>query len=430
MKDTTLKKISGNAGAMLVSQLALALMPLLLTPYLARTLGVENYGLYAFGLSFIQIAAILTDYGFSLSAVYKIARADGDMLEIQKIVGAVYVCKMLICVFAVLFLFLYPSLNQDYADNKVYFWILSLSVIGMTLQPIWLFQGLERMWKITVCIVASRLSYVFLTLIFVKNQDDLEYAAFFNGITHLLAAGLGLHFVYKVGVWPKWSSIRYTRDVFKSSTEYFWSRIAVAAYGAGAVFFLGTFSTPAQVATYSVAEQFYRAALAVYAPLTAVLYPHMARYRDVFFFKKIFKVALLVAFIGIVIGLLSGSWLIELIFGKAYTDSVSVFLFFMLALAAAIPSILLGYPFLGAMGNATAANRSVLLAGGIQLIAMIVLYSMGLFSAVAVVSTVLIAEICVFLYRIKYAIPYFKKLVSAPFKPVPTQTTLIQTGGK
>jgi PST family polysaccharide transporter len=410
MESTTLKKISGNAGAMLVSQLALALLPLLLTPYLARTLGIENYGLYAFGLSFIQIAAIFTDYGFGLSAVYKIARADGDINEIKRISGAVFACKILICVLAVLFISLYPFLHQGYADKKVYFWILSLSVIGITLQPVWLFQGLERMWKVTAYIVVSRLSYVFLTLIFVKSQADLEYAALFNGVTHILAAGLGLYFVYKAGMWPKWSNIRYVSDVFKSSTEYFWSRIAVAIYGVGAVFFLGTFSTPMQVATYSVAEQFYRAAIAVYVPVTSALYPHMARHRDVLFFKKIFKIALVIALTGIVIGVLCGGWFIELIFGKTYASSEGVFLIFMFALAAAIPSILLGYPFLGAMGNATAANRSVLLAGVVQVIAMGVLYFLGCFSALAVVTTVLMAEICVFLYRIKYAIPYFRSV--------------------
>jgi PST family polysaccharide transporter len=415
VKNAALKKISSNAGAMLISQLALAFMPLLLTPYLARTLGVENYGLYAFGLSFIQIAVIFTDYGFGLSAVYKIARADGNIEDIRQIVGAVYVCKLLICVLAVAFLFLYPFLRQDYTDEKVYFWLLSLSVVGMTLQPIWLFQGLERMWKVTVSVVVSRLSYVVMTFIFVKNQDDLECAALINGGTHLLAAGLGLYFVYKAGAWPKWSSIRYTYDMFRSSTEYFWSRIAVAAYGTGAVFFLGTFSTPTQVATYSVAEQFYRGAIAVYAPITAALYPYMARCRDVNFFKKIFRVALLLALVGIVTGIFTGGWLIELLFGGAYASSENVFLIFMFALAAAIPSILLGYPFLGAMGNAKAANRSVLFGGAFQVAALIALYFFGLFSALAVVSAVLIAEISVFLYRIKYAIPYFRKANSASF---------------
>lgn len=416
MKDAALKKISSNAGAMLVSQSALALMPLLLTPYLARTLGVENYGLYAFGLSFIQIAVIFTDYGFGLSAVYKIARADSNIKDIQKIAGAVYVCKILICVFAVAFLFLYPFLQHNYADKKVYFWLLSLSVIGITLQPAWLFQGLERMWKVTASVLASRLSYVAMTLIFVKKQDDLECAALINGGTHLLAAGLGFYFVYKADAWPRWSSIRYAYDMFKSSTEYFWSRIAVAVYGTGAVFFLGVFSTPAQVATYSVAEQFYRAAIAVYVPITTALYPHMARYRDVNFFKKIFQIALLLALAGILIGIFSGEWLIKLFFGDVYASSGDVFLIFMFALAAAIPSILLGYPFLGAMGNATAANRSVLFGGAFQLAALAALYSLGLFSALAVVSAVLIAEVSVFLYRIRYAIPYFRKTDFAEIK--------------
>jgi PST family polysaccharide transporter len=413
MKNSKIKKITSNAGAMVLSQFAVALMPLLLTPYLARVLGKDIYGLYAFGLSFIQIAVIFTDCGFSMSAVYRISRTNGDMEETRRIAGAVLTCKILICIFAVLILCVYPIFQPNYNDEKIFFVILAIAVIGMTLQPIWLFQGLERMWKVTAYVVASRVSYLVLTLIFVNGPDDFELAAFFNGITQLLAAVLGLYFVYKIGAWPKWVSFKYVFEIFKSTMEYFYSQLSIAIYGAGAVFFLGTFSTPAQVANYSVAEQFYRGAIAVYMPVTAALYPTMARYRDVLFFKKIFKLALLLAIIGIIVGFLSGGWLIRFIFGQQYTNSVCVFLIFMLALVAAIPSHLLGYPLLGAMGNEKAANRSIIFGGFVQLAGFFFLYTNGYLSAVAVVSTVLATEVCVLCWRVKCSIPYFRPKFAA-----------------
>jgi len=219
---------------------------------------------------------------------------------------------------------------------------------------------------------------------------------------------VALAFVRRTGYWPIWPGLGYTRGVLRSSTGYFWSRLAVVTYGAGAILFLGTFSTPSQVALYSVAEQFYRGALAVYAPVTQALYPHMARYRDVALFKKLFKLSIALAIVGILIGLIAGQWLIGFIFGHDYEQSYAVFLVFMLALAAAIPSILLGYPFLGAMGNPTAANRSVLFAGLVQLLALGALLALGWTSALAVVSAVLIAEVSALAWRIRCAAPYFK----------------------
>jgi len=409
MSGAALKKISGNAGALFAIQLANALLPLLLAPFLTRVLGKDGYGLFALGIAFIQIATILTDYGFGLSAVYQIARSRGNMDKIRRISGAVYACKLALCVLATACVFLYPLVQDSYAAHRGYFWVLSLSVIGITLQPVWLFQGLERMGAITLYVLVSRLSFVGLTLLLARNAGDLELVAWLNGLSHLLAAAIGLAFVYRAGAWPRWTGWRYAKRIFASSTEYFWSRLAVASYGAGAILFLGTFSTPAQVAIYSVAEQFYRGAIAVYSPVTQALYPHMARHRDVALFKKLFALALAVAAVGIVMGVILGPWLIDLVFGHEYAQSYGVFFVFMLALAAAVPSILLGYPFLGALGNASAANRSVVFAGLIQVLALAALYAAGWFSALAVVGAVLAAEVSALLWRIRVAAPYLKK---------------------
>jgi len=408
MKGIALKKISGNAGALLLIQAANALLPLILAPYLPRVLRKEGYGLYAFCVAFIQVASIFTEYGFGLSAVYQIARAGKHRARVRRIAGAVYASKAAICLLATGVLLAYPFLQDSYAAHRDYFWLLTLSVIGLAVQPVWLFQGIERMGLITIYVLISRLSFVALTILFVRGPGDLERAALFNGVTHIASGIIALAFVRRTGYWPAWPGLGYTLGVLRASTGYFWSRLAVVTYGAGAILFLGTFSTPSQVALYSVAEQFYRGALAVYAPVTQALYPHMARYRDVALFKMLFKLAIALAIVGILIGLMAGQWLIGIIFGHDYEQSYSVFLVFMLALAAAVPSILLGYPFLGAMGNPTAANRSVLFAGLVQLLALGALLALGWTSALAVVSAVLIAEVSALVWRIRCAAPYFK----------------------
>lgn len=408
MTAIALKKITGNAGALLIIQLANALLPLALAPYLTRVLGKEGYGLFALGIALIQVATILTDYGFGLSAVYQIARAKQNNGRIRRIAGAVYASKVTICLVIVAGIFVYPLIQYSYSEHRIYFWLLSLSVVGMTLQPVWLFQGIERMRLIAGYVVFSRLSFVALTVLLVKGPDDLERVALFNGLTHIAAAAIALIFVRRSGYWPTWPGMRYTLQILRSSTGFFWSRLAVVSYGAGAILFLGTFSSASQVALYSVAEQFYRGALAVYSPVTQALYPHMARYRDVLLFRKVFKIALVLACLGIASGLMLGKWLIALVFGVDYEQSYIVFVMFMLALAVAIPSILLGYPFLGAMGNASAANRSVLFAGSVQLVTLGVLWIYGWTSALAVVVAVLIAEISALAWRVRYALPYFK----------------------
>lgn len=408
MKGSPLKKISGNAGALLLIQVANALLPLILAPHLTRVLGKDGYGIFAIGIALIQTATIFTDYGFGLSAVYAIARIKQNNGRVRRIAGAVYANKIGICIVVTAVLLLYPLLQNTHVDHRNYFWLLTLSVIGMTLQPTWLFQGIERMGLITIYVVASRVSFLAFTLLLVDGPEDLEFVALLNGVTHLISAAVALVLLHRAGLWPIWPGPRYMILTLRSSTSYFWSRLAVVSYGAGAILFLGTFSSPAQVALYSVAEQFYRGSLALSAPITQAFYPHMARYRDIALFKKMLKLALSLTAAGMLFGMLSGRWLIELIFGPDYQQSYSIFLVFLLALGAALPSTLLGYPLLGAMGNAAAANRSVLFAGAIQIAAFFLLWSYGFTSALAVVTTVLIAEVSALAWRIKSATPYLK----------------------
>lgn len=408
MRPSDLRKILHNVGALAILQVTNAILPFILAPYLTRTIGISAYGVVAFGFAFVQLACLITDYGFGISGVYLISRRSQKKL-INKVAGAIYFCKIALLIPVMLTIMVFPEINSNYTGYQNYFWLLAISVAMMTLQPIWFFQGLEKMKAVTIYTVITRLIYICLVISFVTDVEKLYLVALFYGLAQLMATALSLWLLWRLGYWPTWPGWKYTVVVFKSSTQFFWSRVAVASYGAGALFFLGSFAAPVQTAIYSVAEQFYRGALAIYSPITQALYPHMAKHRDVRLFVTIFKAAIVLAVLGIGLGLLLGEWLIGLVFGDGFVASYPVFVVFMLALAFAIPSILLGYPFLGAMGNNSAANKSVIYAGVIQLIALSVLYILDSISAVTVVGAVLLAEICVLIYRLVAAYPYMKK---------------------
>lgn len=408
--QSNLKKVAGNAGALLAIQIANYLLPFVLAPYLTRTLGIAEYGIVALGLSIIQISGIITDYGFSISATYMVAKASSKP-DINYIAGAVYTCKAILLIPVIIFIYSFPLAANKYIEHKEYFWLISLSILGIAFQPTWLFQGLEKMKLITLYTVFSRVLLIALTIIFVKEQGDAWIFAICNGLSQIAATAISIYSLKKIGYSPKWKSLNYALTTFRESTEYFWSRAAVGTYGAGAIFVLGLISTPIQVAYYSVAEQFYRGALALYSPLTQALYPHMAKHRDLSIYRKIFTLVLLSGVLGITTGILLGKPLISFIFGETYTSAYPVLVIFMISLGAAIPSIMLGYPLLGALGNSKAANYSVMYAGLLQVALIIFCASKGFTQAINIVTTVLISEIFAFSYR-----AYFAKRIFNQFK--------------
>lgn len=397
-----LKKIAGNAGALFLVQVANYLLPLVLAPYLTRKLGITEYGVVALSLSIIQISGILTDFGFTISATYLVAKANSAE-EIKKITGAVYTCKALLLIPALIFIFIFPITSAKYIEHKELFWITSISVVGIALQPTWLFQGLEKMKIITSYTVLARLSLILLTISLVNSEGDGWVFTACNGISQSASAIACILFLRKKKLTPTWESWNYTLDILKKSSEFFWSRAAVGTYGAGAIFVLGFISTPAQIAYYSVAEQFYRGAISLYSPITQALYPHMAKHRDLENFKRILILSMATGALGIFIGIYFGNTLIISIFGSTYAPAHSVLVIFMLSLTAAIPSIIIGYPLLGAFGHSKVANYSVIYAGLVQILLIILCAKTGHNKATDIAMTVFLSELFTLMYRARFA---------------------------
>lgn len=407
------RTLFSNAGALFIIQIANYILPFLLIPYLTHALGVSLYGVIAFGLAMMQIACVITDYGFGLSATYQIAKLQTDKLALQKIISAVLICKAGLLIPVIFLLGIFIESQEKYADYSSFFWLLLLPIIGQTFQPIWFFQGIERMAFISLYTLLSRASYLGLVTWWVSAPTDYEWIAIANGISSIAAAIIGIGMMLHLGYRPEWCGWGFVRQTFRNSTEFFWSRAAVATYTAGGAFFLGLVSTPLQVAYYSVAEQLYRGAQSLFSPVSQALYPYMAKNQNTTLFFKILKYVIALGLAGLAGGVFMGSWIIELIFGDDFAPSYSVLIIFMITFIISAPSTLLGYPFLGALGNFKAVNMSVILAGLVQSALLTFCYFAELYQAMYIAITVLAVEIFVVIHRTHYAISTYRLFLTA-----------------
>lgn len=398
LKDV--RKLASNTRALLFLQLANYVLPFILIPFLTRALGVSVYGVVALGLAMVQLACVITDFGFNLSATHQISSSLEDRVFVRKIVGAVHVCKTLLLVPIVFFILVFLIFqDHKYGEYKVFFWLLLLPVLGQTFQPVWLFQGIERMGFITLFVVVARSSYVALVLVWVDTSADYVWVAIANGVAQITAAVLAVVFMVRLGYAPVWPGWHFVKNTFCNSIEFFWARAAVASYTAGGAFYLGLVSGPTTVACYSAAEQLYKGAQALFQPLSQALYPYMTRNKDLNLFFKILKVVILLSIIGLGTGLLIGKWLLVALFGPEFSESYPVLVVFMLTFCITMPSILFGYPFLGALGDSRSANRSVIIGGMIQVCLLIVIFALGWTDGLVVSGSVMLVESFVLVYR-------------------------------
>lgn len=388
-----------NATSLLVIQIANQLLPLITIPHLTRALGVDAYGAYAYALALINIACVFTDFGFNLWATAEVSVHRNDRDRINRLYGEVTAAKIVLIVICMVIICAYAtnsSLAYDY--RKALYWTI-LPIVGMSLQPIWLFNGLEKMTYITISVLLARLVFTVLVFTLVNSTLDLDLLMGINGLSHIIAALLGCVILYRYRYIPVWSNWLGCWNVLKCASPFFLSRVAVSTYTAGGALFLGVVSTTRNVAMYAVAEQLYRGAQALLSPLGQVMYPYMIRTSNHRRLLQVTCLATIIACLGAAFTAYFGAYIIQLLFSAEYVTALPVLYVFMITIIINTPSILLGYPMLGALGRLHLANRSVLVAGVVQLLMFSAIYFYNGTTPVNVALAVLAAEMTVLILR-------------------------------
>ena len=407
-KSDEYKVLIENFFSLSALQIVGYILPLLTLPYLVRVLGAEKYGLVAFATSFIIYFQILTDYGFSLSAMKKISIHREDKNRVSEIFSSVMIIKSLLMTLSLLILSIVVFSFAEFSIN----WKIDLLafglVIGNILFPTWFFQGMERMKYITILNILANVIFTISIFVFIRNVNDYIYVPFINSLGLIISGIISLWIIkniFKINfIIPSKNTLIIN---FKDSTQFFLSRASISIYTSSNAFFLGLFTNYTAVGYYSAAEKLFIAAQGLYSPLVQVIYPYMSKTRNKSFYKKIFKSTIFLNIIfSILLFALSGL-IITILYGNNFQSSIPVLMIFAITLLVVAPSQLLGYPFLAALGFQKYANGSVII-GSIFHLAMLLLIS-SFINIYLVAGLVLITEIIVFIIRI-YGIKKHKLL--------------------
>src|SRR5690554_5227108 len=82
-----IKRLLGNITSLGLTRGLEYLIPLITLPYLINTLGVELYGLIDYALALALYFGAVMNYGFSVTAVRRIALARNDNHRVAEILG-------------------------------------------------------------------------------------------------------------------------------------------------------------------------------------------------------------------------------------------------------------------------------------------------------------------------------------------------------
>ena len=377
------------------------LIPLIILPYLVRVLGMERFGLIAFAQAFTQYFIIITDYGFNLSATREISIYRGDHKRVSVIFCSVMVIRfVLLVVCAMVFFAIISGFSKFQIEWELYLFSFGL-VVGNLLFPVWFFQGMEKMKYITYFNLSSKIVSLVAILFFIQRASDYLYVPLINSVGLWfsgLASLLLIKKQFKVGfILP---SRKYLTKYFLDSTSFFLSRISLSIYTATNTFALGIFTNNQMVGLYSSAEKLYLALQQLYTPLVNTLYPYISRNKNITLFKRVFFYTNLINTGILLIVFTFAPEIVNLLFGEGMEVIIFLLRVFSIIAFVMVPSILLGFPLLAALGLTNYANGSVILGSMIHLSGLAILISFNQISVYSVVYMVLLTETIVIIIRI------------------------------
>lgn len=392
-------------------------LPLLSFPYLFRVLGVERWGMVAFGFSLMQYFVMFTDFGFNLSATKYISENRQDTGKINTYLNSAMTGRFFLCGLSLLVLLALVGYVSPFKAEPVFYLLYFGMILGNVMFPLWFFQGMEDMKYITLFNILAKAISILPLFLFVRGPEQYIYVPVCYSLGFILAGVVSLYIVYrKMGMRWYITPMAGTREVLRNSGTFFLSRLSVSLFTTSNSFLIGLVCGNTAVGYYSAAEKLYQAYNQLLTPFTGVLFPHIAKSRDTVFFKKVFYRITVANLFSVSAVLLLGGFILRFVYGSADPVILEIFEIVICASFVAIPSILLGYPFLAAMGHPKYTNWTVILTSVFHIAGLGILYLNDWLMPVTVAGLVVCSETMLFGLRVfgvrKYGL--FRKQADRP----------------
>lgn len=399
-------RVARNTAALGTIQLSNALLPLLVMPYLAHTLEINEFGTFAIALALIQVCQVVTDYGFTFSSTYYISQNREIPDLVNRHIGNVLFAKTLIAALLVATLLAYDTTTKTPHSTIIYISI--FAIIFQALQPNWIFQGIEKMFLVTISTLSSRAIYIILVLALVKHTNESALALSFWAGSIAVGTSISYVLLKREGFSIIRPSLRETVEVLRNGWAFFASRVAVSIYTSANTAVAGIGGS-IQAAQYSICDQINKGAQSLTNPLSQAIYPYMAREKNwKIFFIATTALAVIMISLALTIEIFSTE-IVNMLFGSKYENSVPILSTLLLTSIISFFGITFGYPAYAAIGNSRTPNLSVILACTAHLVGLLTLYLNDSLTALNLARLTLLTESIVAVLRVSGVATHFIK---------------------
>ncbi len=259
------------------------LFPLLTIPYLARVFGPSGIGALALAQAVILYLVLIIDFGFNLTTTRRISIAyeNGDTKEVNKLFTQTIFIKIIIFFLVSIFVFLICQFLTQLNEIKLLIYIGFISLIGAVLNPIWLFQGMQKINILLIPTAISKIITLILIFLFVKDKNDLNFAMLFNSLGLFLSGLISLYYVKKLKL-AEVCKICFSdsKTIVKESFYVFLSYLGSSVYTTMNTFLMSFYIGLKDIGIYSSADKVVTTTISLMSPLQQAIFPNLSNFKE------------------------------------------------------------------------------------------------------------------------------------------------------
>ena len=331
--------LKSNAILNTVKTVVGLIFPLITFPYISRILQVESIGVYNFSSSIISYFLLIAGLGVAVYGVREGSRYREDKEKISRFVSEVFTINMWSTIFSYICLLITVFCVSKLHDYSLAIGILSLEIFFTTIGVSWVCNIFEDFLFITIQSISVQVISLLLTLIFVKNPNDIYIYIAIVAFSKIISGIVSFLYVQAKCCRFKWVISCDLKKHIKPIMIIFSTSIAMTVYVSSDMTMLGFMTNDYQVGLYSTAVKIYTIVKNVLAAALVVLVPRFS----IFFenkdekandlFTNAFNSMVVIVFPAVVGLALTSKDVVRLIGGEKYLGGVESLQLLCLAIA-------------------------------------------------------------------------------------------------
>jgi len=257
------------------------ILPLLVIPYLIRTVGIEKFGVISLAQVVALYFVIFSEYGFNLSATKEISDNRDNPVELNKIVNTTISSRLFLSLISLVILFAMTAGFSSFRSHYLLYLLSSFMFIGQAIIPVWFFMGIEQMKYITYINLVSKGILTCSTFVIIRQPEDYIYANMLNGMGSLVAGIICLVILKrKFGIVFYMVNANDIKQKLKDSFAIFISNFSTNIYLNINIIILQFFVTDRVIGMYSVAEKVFSAFKNIISVIFQAVYPFACKLKQ------------------------------------------------------------------------------------------------------------------------------------------------------